>query len=108
MANPTAQKPVEQKKEKAPKATIKPLNPKTRGPYDALINKVRVDMQIPFNRTILANIAQAEYVKLRTVNGQADVKRIAAPFAVVKVSKDVERLEKKLAEQKANLIAMSK
>jgi hypothetical protein len=90
------------------KTAIKPLNPKTKGLYDDLINKVRVQMQIPFNRTILANIAQTEYVKLRTVNGQADLKRIAAPYATVKVSKDVERLEKVLAEKKAALVAMGK
>lgn len=104
-ANMPKNKMTEQKTEKK-KTGIKPLMPKTKGPYDGLINEVRQTLQVPFNRTILADISQAAYVKSCMVNGRVDVKKLAAPYAVVKVKKDVDRLEKELAAKKAAMDAM--
>lgn len=78
---------------------LKALKLDSEQPYDHVINAIRVELQVPMNRSLLQRIALEEYVSKRTsTNGKADLKAIAAPYAKVKAAADVEKAKEKLTE----------
>jgi len=81
---------------------LPPLCPDTEQPYDDLINQIREELGVPFNRSILAKIAVEEYVTSKKGN----IKAIAAPYARIKIMADIESMKVKAAEKQKQLEAL--